>query len=248
MTIPYTYLIKFIPTGQVYYGSRTANNCHPDDLWVLYFTSSKTIKNLIQEYGKEAFSYEVRKTFKTTRECLEWEHKVLRRFKVTKNDRWLNRSYGSSNFSTQGRPLSEQHKKKIAKFQKGRKKSPATIEKLKNRTHTQEAKDKISKYWTGRKRAPITDENRKKLSIAGKGRKKTKEHVDKITNSLLARGKNKLYRITKETGEVIEFHHIAIWCKENNYSNAELYRMLKGTARRHKDISSCELIILDQVE
>jgi len=42
---PYTYLIKFLPTGQVYYGSSYANNKHkvsnPEQLWITYFTSSK---------------------------------------------------------------------------------------------------------------------------------------------------------------------------------------------------------------
>lgn len=88
--IPYTYCITHKPSGKRYYGARYANGCHPDDLWVKYFTSSKTIKGLIKLDGKEAFSIEVRRIFKTAEACVEWESKVLRRLDVTYNTNWLN--------------------------------------------------------------------------------------------------------------------------------------------------------------
>jgi hypothetical protein len=50
--IPFTYLIKHIPTGRNYYGVRYKKGCHPNDLWLKYFTSSKKIKGLIKKYGK----------------------------------------------------------------------------------------------------------------------------------------------------------------------------------------------------
>lgn len=59
---PFTYCITFILTGQRYYGSRYANNkttvAHPDQLWTTYFTSSKVIKSLIKEHGKESFTFQ----------------------------------------------------------------------------------------------------------------------------------------------------------------------------------------------
>ena len=62
---PYTYLVKFKPTGKVYYGSRCQNytkfNRTPDeDFWNYYTTSSENINNLINEHGKDAFEYEIR--------------------------------------------------------------------------------------------------------------------------------------------------------------------------------------------
>jgi hypothetical protein len=55
----YVYYIKNKVTGQYYYGSRTANvkRKRPPslDLWICYFTSSKTVKNLIKQYGKQIF-------------------------------------------------------------------------------------------------------------------------------------------------------------------------------------------------
>jgi hypothetical protein len=83
--IPYTYKVTHILTGQWYYGVRYANNCHPDDLWVNYFTSSSYIRDLINVDGKDAFKAEVRRTFKTKQDAIKWELKVLK--KVFK---WLN--------------------------------------------------------------------------------------------------------------------------------------------------------------
>lgn len=87
---PYTYLICHKPTGLLYYGSRYARGCHPTDLWATYFTSSTYVADLINEYGKDSFSFEIRKTFDSIQECLDWEERVLRR--VYQSDKFLNRN------------------------------------------------------------------------------------------------------------------------------------------------------------
>jgi hypothetical protein len=99
MTIyrPYTYLIKHIPSGMVYYGVRWKNiklKLTPEqDFWKHYFTRSKLVANLIEDTGKDSFVFEVRKTFDTVQQARDWETKVLRRMKVlTKPDVWLNRT------------------------------------------------------------------------------------------------------------------------------------------------------------
>lgn len=96
MGTPYTYRITHLPSGKHYYGSRYAKNCHPDDLWVKYFTSSKTVKKLIEQDGKDAFFVEVRKVFNDKKSCVEWERKVLVRLGVPRNDNWLNKYSGVS--------------------------------------------------------------------------------------------------------------------------------------------------------
>lgn len=95
--LPYTYLIKHIPTEQYYYGVRWANvrlKLTPEeDLWVNYFTNSKIIKKLIKQYGKDSFLYEVRKTFDSIEKAREWETKVLCRLNVLNNQNvWLNKT------------------------------------------------------------------------------------------------------------------------------------------------------------
>ena len=77
-SIPFTYLLKHIPTNKYYYGVRYRKGCHPKDLWKTYFTSSKKVKSLIKKYGKKSFIFEIRKTFKTQEQydelvSLKWE-------------------------------------------------------------------------------------------------------------------------------------------------------------------------------
>lgn len=93
MNTPYTYLVKYIPTGQVYYGVRYAKNCKPSDFFVKYFTSCKIIKDLIKECGIDNFVFEIRKTFKNASKAIDWERKVLRRCKVTQNTKFINMAY-----------------------------------------------------------------------------------------------------------------------------------------------------------
>ena len=99
---PFTYCITFIPTGQRYYGSRYANNkkemAHPSQLWTTYFTSSKIIFDLIEEHGKDAFIFEVRKTFKTKEETVSWESKFLTKIGAAQSPKWLNGHNGGSTF------------------------------------------------------------------------------------------------------------------------------------------------------
>jgi hypothetical protein len=136
----YTYLIKHRPTGQVYYGVRSANKVDPhEDLWNKYYTSSPKVQKLIEETGKESFDVEVRKVFETKEQAVAWETKVLRRCKVLHDNRWINQNVAGYIIPTQesnkkisdyhkGKPKSEEHKKKIRNGNIGKKKPPRTDE------------------------------------------------------------------------------------------------------------------------
>jgi hypothetical protein len=90
MSTPYTYLLKHVPTNTFYYGCRYAAGCNPLDFWVKYTTSSKKVKELIKRYGKDSFTFEIRKTFRDIDECRVWESKVLRRLKVVSRSDFIN--------------------------------------------------------------------------------------------------------------------------------------------------------------
>ena len=90
--IPFTYLIKHVPTNRYYYGVRYKKDCHPNDLWTKYFTSSRKVKGLIKRYGKKSFIFKIRRTFKTQKEAYNWEHKVLKRLKVIYRKDFLNQT------------------------------------------------------------------------------------------------------------------------------------------------------------
>jgi hypothetical protein len=94
---PYTYLIRHIPTNTHYYGVRWKNvrlkKTPEEDLWVTYFTRSKKVQSLINEYGKDSFEFEIRKKFQTIDQARLWETKVLKRMRVLDNPQiWLNRT------------------------------------------------------------------------------------------------------------------------------------------------------------
>ena len=95
---PYTYIITHIPTGKRYYGSRYSQYCCPDDLWTKYFTSSRTVHELIEQDGRDAFTISIRKTFTDVAECRSWESRFLHKIDARFNNAWINAHNGGSNF------------------------------------------------------------------------------------------------------------------------------------------------------
>jgi len=95
---PYTYLIGWRLHNKWYYGARYGAGCHPSDLWTKYFTSSRIVKRLRAKIG-DPDVIQVRRTFKSHKDAILWEHKVLRRLKVSKKDMWINVSEGGKVFS-----------------------------------------------------------------------------------------------------------------------------------------------------
>jgi len=143
----YTYLVKHKPSGKVYYGVRIKNDIDPTkDLFVKYFTSSKTIKELIAQDGIESFEWQVRREFDDELAAVTWEAKVLQRCRVLEHqDRWLNKNAAGRKLLTKfgakvisathkGKPKSEEHREKIRQ---------ALIGKNIGRKHTLEAIEKI---------------------------------------------------------------------------------------------------------
>jgi hypothetical protein len=88
---PYTYLIGWSKLNVWYYGVRFAKRCHPSELWVTYFTSSKVVKTYRSDHG-EPDIVEIRKTFNDVKSARNWETKVLKRLKVISSKHWLNQT------------------------------------------------------------------------------------------------------------------------------------------------------------
>ncbi len=167
----YTYLLKHIPTGKVYYGCRYAKKSNPKDFWITYFTSSKIIKNLITETGKDSFIFEIRKTFKDPFECRKWEAKVLQKIDARNHHSFINKHNEDLNFFCLTH--TEETKIKIGKS-------------LLGKTHSEETKQKmrkpkpdgfgniISKKLSG---VPKSEEHKKKLSLSKLGIKNPKNSI-----------------------------------------------------------------------
>jgi hypothetical protein len=176
---PYTYLVKFKPTGKVYYGSRCQNatkfNRTPaEDFWHRYTTSSENINALIVEYGKDAFEYEIRRTFNSVEEMADWETRVLTRCRVLeRQDRWMNGNVAGKKILTEAgakvisathknKPKSEEHRKKI---------KLSNIGKNKGRIPSDEHRRKNSEAHKGEKNSmygPCSEERAANISAAKK--------------------------------------------------------------------------------
>lgn len=87
--IPFTYLIGWSKHNRYYYGVRYKQGCNPGELWTRYFTSSKLVHEFRSKYG-EPDIIEVRKTFSSSVDAVNWETKVLSRLDVLNESKWLN--------------------------------------------------------------------------------------------------------------------------------------------------------------
>jgi len=92
---PYTYHIGWSKLNTHYYGVRYSRRCHPADLWVNYFTSSKIVKEFKKEYG-EPDIVEVRKTFTNNDDAGMWELMVLKKLDAANRSNWLNSHNGNN--------------------------------------------------------------------------------------------------------------------------------------------------------
>jgi hypothetical protein len=178
---PYTYLVKHKATGKVYYGSRCQNftkfNRTPlEDFWNYYTTSSENINNIIKTEGKDAFEYEIRRTFNSIEEMASWENRVLTRSRVLeRQDIWMNGNIAGYKIVTaagakkisethKGIPKTEEHKRKLRE---------SNFETNKGRIQTKEHRLKNSRANSGKNNAmygPCSPERAANISAAKKGK------------------------------------------------------------------------------
>lgn len=144
---PYTYLIGWSVHNLWYYGVRFAKNCHPGDLWVTYFTSSKYVAALREQHG-EPDVVQVRKLFSSATKAQEWEETVLRRMNVLLDEKWINRNIKGAYV------LTDEIRDIISKANKGK-------------TVSQSTRSIVSAKLTGLKRS---DETKSKVAIAANSR------------------------------------------------------------------------------
>jgi len=180
----YVYLITNAVTGQFYYGSRAGNikkQLHPiDDLWKHYFTSSKYVKELIDEYGIESFEVSILSE-NLNYDDSYWQEQLLikqhRKDPMNLNRTFIDPETGSRKLSVVGETV-ESKKARIAKMQKTKKgkfnsnghlglkhskETKARMQKAQqelNYKHTLEDKKRMSEI-AKKNRSSLTEEERK---------------------------------------------------------------------------------------
>jgi hypothetical protein len=231
---PYTYLVKHKLTGKAYYGSRCQNftKCNrtpAEDLWHHYTTSSVNINNIIKEEGKDAFAYEIRRTFDTIEEMIDWETRVLKRLRVLENqDKWLNGNIAGYKILTaagakkiseahKDKPKTEEHKKKLSAAQAGK-------PKVNSKNQTPEYKALMSKIKSGEGNAmygkPCSKERAANISKAKKGKPAknkdvpmTEEQKQKIRET---KEKNKVLMTCEVCNKNMRESHFKMYGHGNN--------------------------------
>lgn len=224
---PYTYLIKHKATGKAYYGSRCQNvtkfNRTPaEDFWNYYTTSSENINDIIETEGKEAFDYEIRRTFNTVEEMAIWETKVLTRSCVLeRQDIWFNGNIAGKKILTEAgakkiseahkdKPKTEEHKQNLSKAQKG---------KPKNYVQTEEQRRKNSEANSGKNNprygVEVLQSTRNKIGAKNKGKvpinkniPMTEEQKQKIKET---KEKNKIILTCEICGKTMRASHFKIY-------------------------------------
>ena len=209
--IPFTYLLKHIPTNKYYYGVRFKKGCHPNDFWTKYFTSSKKVKRLIKRNGNKSFIFEIRKTFKTPQQAINWENKVLKRMKVIYRNDFLN--------LTNNKSIDPNY---LSKIMRGKKNN------FYGKKHTKESIKKMRLASLGKNNSmygkPRTEEVKQKLRLANLGKKYSKERLSKMRlastgkNNAMYGKKGKLApnygkQRSEETKQKIRLSKIAYWKK-----------------------------------
>jgi hypothetical protein len=191
MTVPYTYLLKHVPTGKFYYGCRFAEGCHPTEFWKSYKTSSKYVKELVEQYGENTFEYEIRKTFTDKQSARNWETKVLKKMNVVVRSDFLNMT---DNISISSEAASKGRKGKFGIFKNSQKQIDAIKKANTGLKRSEEVKRKMSESQMGRdawnKGISHSEETKQKMKTARIGRKQPKHYADKMRTALTGR---KLY-------------------------------------------------------
>jgi len=173
---PYFYKIKHKPTGKYYIGSQYGINSDPTTFWDIYFTSSKYVKLLLEEYGKDSF--EIKKII-IRQDAREYEAKLLKRlYRYFGKDKFLqimiNRNIAPGILLTQEIISKANEKRKISNSVSAKKlfeNGNHNFQKIKA-GDLEHVKKQRSERMLGNKLGSlkiITDEYRKKQAEGSKG-------------------------------------------------------------------------------
>jgi len=110
---PFTYQLSWTDLDVYYYGVRYKKDCHPDDLWTKYFTSSNIVKKFKSENG-EPNLIKIDYVFDTREEAREYEENYIRTNNCVYDSRWLNKCNGGKDFC-----VTEESIKKSANSKRG---------------------------------------------------------------------------------------------------------------------------------
>lgn len=177
----YIYKTTNLVNNKIYIGQKKSNKFLEES----YLGSGTRLHSAIQHYGKDKFRVELIEWCNTKEELDEKEIFWIAYYNSRNTEIGYNIAIGgNTRVWNKGKHLSEEHKRKISKSEKGKK-------------HTDEAKDKMRKA-----KQNISYETREKMSIAKRGEnhwnygrqlsEETKEKIRKSKENISAEYREKL--------------------------------------------------------
>lgn len=163
--LEYVYLIRHENSGKFYAGCSYGKTCNPSKFWNTYFTSSKSVKEIIKLEGKGAF--EVLEIIpRPLSDSREYEYNLLKSVDAAKSTKWLNKSNGRKEFGNFG-SMTLESRRKMSLAKTGRK-------------YSDEHRSNISKGGTGK---TLSKETRTKMSVSRLGKTYSEETRSKISDA-----------------------------------------------------------------
>lgn len=248
---PYVYKITNLVSGEFYFGSRYANVRHKrtaqDDLWNYYRSSSKVLKQSIENFGEHSFKAEI--IFlnddyingENTFECYWFEQNLIKEH--IKNPLCLNRHYvdkdtGNDAWCVAGELKTPEHKERIGAAQRGQKRKPLTPEhlakisaKLLGKKHSLES---VERMKISQRARIISEETKAKMSVGAikKFSNRTAEERDRIAllqaDSLKQNHKTK----TPEQKMITKQKKILAFANQSPERKAEINAKRSASAKR----------------
>jgi group I intron endonuclease len=212
--------------------------------------SKSLIHRAIQKYGEQNFTFSIIKSISSdspiNRILLNcYECFFIKQYNATNRDKGYNITSGGNQYTIskeacmersvrlQGHLVSAETRKKIGDKNRGRKRSPEVIAKIRasslGRKHTAETKRKIAE---GQKnRAPISDETRRKIGDASRRRVETDISREHKRQAGKRRKHPELWKpvLCVETGIIYESAFSA--GKDVHTNRANITQVCKGTAK-----------------
>lgn len=109
----YVYYVEHTDSGQKYIGAKYGKDADPALFWTTYFTSSSSVKFLVERDGPGSFRTSIRRCFECRDACLRYETQLLKRLKAAQRSDFLNKhNNDNSNVKWDSKKRREASKKK----------------------------------------------------------------------------------------------------------------------------------------
>lgn len=201
----YFYLLKHKQSGKKYAGVRYAKGCHPSDLLVKYFTSSRIVKKMLLE-DSTCFEIIDTKIFDNSEEAILYEVEFIKKHNAHLSEDWFNQTAGKAinpetvkktcleKYGVENWTQTEEYKNSGLGFQPGNTygcflRSEETKQRMSKafsgRIFSEDHKQKIREHRTGTK---SSKEARQKMSESRRGKPRPVSFSEKM--SVIMKGEN----------------------------------------------------------